>query len=660
MAENALPVLSVDIDESRLRRMEEVVNKFNSALAIGPGGFRPPSVPDNKLFPVSPPARQSAGLPGQGKNNGEFDKFLKGLNKQAQGTVRTFGLINKTLGMTSSLLKKLFESTVAWSARIALLGTGGMFGYNVLANHIAAQYRAAQGQNMTTGQMQAAQSVYGSRISGTDNIIQSLAKAQNNPQDPAYAALLAQGINPQDNPGDNLPKVMSSLSGMLNQYKGTGVSQAVLNSMGWGSIVDVATANQIAANDDRIAGFNDDYRNRSTRLDRDLGQSQRSWQDLSGNLQNDGDQIGNSFLKALSRLNGPINNLADQLTADIDKFLNGGNGKAVFDTVADGLEKLGNWLSGPDFQKDLTDFEKEIKNIADSVRDAIHWFNKLTGQPDEPETPVPESAGKESSGHALKSLLSGKYNSPGDLIMAAGHTAGVVFDNAVLNPMQKRAVANARANRASTAGAFRQAWDFLTAPSPMNDPHDRHAQNVLKSHVADANYRAGLPGGMLSAIAGKESSWDSSAISKAGAAGLFQFTTDTAARYGLTAQERFDPMKATGAAAHYLTDNLNRYHGDIAETLAQYNGGNAAITKSGNLSLKMETIQYLKDLLPKIEGGTGQHAGLMARLSSAETQLRQHPEQQRVLVQLEVNQKPGSDIGLSTKSQYTPSFVIPN
>lgn len=643
MSENTRPVLDINIDESRLKRMEEVVQKFQAALQIGPGG-RPvvspggmPSVPDKK--PVSPGGTTTP----WGR---EIGKLLGGLDKSAQGTLKTFGLVNKTLDTTQKLLKGLFSSTIRWSARLGLLSTGGLFGYDVMARHVAAQYRTAQGNNMTTGQMQAAQNVYGTRFSGTGSIIQGLTNAQNNPSDPAYAALLSLGINPADGAGANLPALLSRAASLLKGYKNTGVSQAALQSMGLGGMFDVNTANQIAANSGDIPRLNAMFGVQSKQLDKDMGAgTQKSFQDLSGNLSNDADRILNSFLSAVAKLNKPIGDLTDELTADIETFLKGGNGKAVFDTVADGLERLGAWLSGPEFQKDLSDFEKDIRDIASAVRDAIHWFDRLTGKDDESKK-ADQPAGPETNSQAIAGLMMGTYATPWDMAKAAGHTAGVIFDNSALAPMRNRAVANAQKNKSDAERA--------AASTPrMVNPNDRHALNVLKSHVADANYKSGLPAGMLPAVAGAESGWDFRAISAAGAGGLFQFTKDTASRYGLSDADRFNPDKSTQAASRYFQDNLRRYHGDIAETLAQYNGGNVAVNKDGNLNVKLETIRYLEKLLPQIRGGEEQHTGLMGRLRAAEQQLNGNRDQ-RVTVQLDINHNPGADINASVQSQYIP------
>src|SRR5690606_27290948 len=100
------------------------------------------------------------------------------------------------------------------------------------------------------------------------------------------------------------------------------------------------------------------------------------------------------------------------------------------------------------------------------------------------------------------------------------------------------------------------------------------------------------------------------AISRVGAAGLWQFMQPTANVMGLRmntyVDERRDPVKATEAALEYLQYLYNRY-GDWTLVLAAYNCGegnvNKAIRKAGGKRDYWKIQQFLpketRDYIPK-------------------------------------------------------------
>ena len=97
-----------------------------------------------------------------------------------------------------------------------------------------------------------------------------------------------------------------------------------------------------------------------------------------------------------------------------------------------------------------------------------------------------------------------------------------------------------------------------------------------------------------------ESALNPTALSRAGASGLWQFMAPTGKRYDLEVNslvdERRDPVKASEAAAHYLKDMYNIY-GDWNLVIAAYNCGpgnvNKAIRRSGGKKDYWEIYPYL-------------------------------------------------------------------
>lgn len=620
MAGNQLPVLTLDIDEEKIRQLNEISEKFKAAFGVGPSGspFNFP-VPGAPLpAPVQVPNTESKSeKKDTGKPETEFDKFLKKLNKDAQTTLKTFGLINRTLTTTTNTLTGLFTSTLSWGTKLIALTVGGPLGFGLLARQATNQYRSSQALNITTGQMQAANNVYGSRFDGAGSILQNLAAAQNDPQNPAYAGLLSLGVNPQDGAAENMPKFLSRVSELLKQYKKTGVSQSVLNGYGLGGIVDVATANQIAANSEQIPTLNQTFAEQSKRLDSQLSpETQRGYQEVYSHLSNNADGIMDTFLSAVSRLNGPISDLSDSLTKSIQSFINGKNGKALFDSVGRGLEKLAGWLGSDDFQTDLQTFADCVKVVVKAIGDAIKW---IAGN-------VP--------GVSLTGTGKGADSAEPGLVNFGNKYLGGQLPGA--DPMTNK---------------YTQIFSEEKAHSDYRMPPE--LKGNIQGFVSLTNDTFKLPKGLMSAVVKTESSWNPLSINKdSGAAGLFQFVPGTAKAYGLNGEDVFDPNKATYAAGKYLHDNMRRYKGDIAKTLTQYNGGK--IEKNGDLSLRKETVDYLLKILPQVQGGVDQHPGIMNQLAAAHDRLARSPNEARATIKLDINQMPGSDISAQVKGNYIP------
>ena len=97
-----------------------------------------------------------------------------------------------------------------------------------------------------------------------------------------------------------------------------------------------------------------------------------------------------------------------------------------------------------------------------------------------------------------------------------------------------------------------------------------------------------------------ESALNPKAVSRVGAAGLWQFMPSTARMYGLEVStlvdERRDPIKSTHAAARLLKD-LYRIYGDWHLAIAAYNAGpgniNRAIRRAGGKRNYWEIYDYL-------------------------------------------------------------------
>jgi soluble lytic murein transglycosylase-like protein len=99
---------------------------------------------------------------------------------------------------------------------------------------------------------------------------------------------------------------------------------------------------------------------------------------------------------------------------------------------------------------------------------------------------------------------------------------------------------------------------------------------------------------LLVAVAGRESSMNPNATSRAGACGLMQLMPATARFLGIT--NVFDPHDNVFGAARYLRTLLDTFHGDLDLTLAAYNAGPGAVLRYNGVPPYPETQAYVRNV----------------------------------------------------------------
>nr|MBE7883160.1 lytic transglycosylase domain-containing protein [Escherichia coli]NDL91166.1 lytic transglycosylase domain-containing protein [Escherichia coli] len=273
MAGNQMPVLTLDVNEEHLKRLEAIFEKYRNGLMIGPAGT-PMKIPGQSGRGVGAglPVAANSGRTGpdvsgrvrdekgrfvgsgktpdslvsnyKGRGETMFDKYLSSLGKNAQGTLKTYKQINSTLQTTTSRLNNLFKTTVSWGTKLAVMGVAGPFGFGMMARNVVEKQKNADELQATPGELKAAESTYSPYFSGVGNLLNTLAAAQNDTQHPAYNGLIGLGINPKKGAAENLPVLLERVAALAKEYEGTGLTQGMLNGRGLGW-VNFGFANQL-------------------------------------------------------------------------------------------------------------------------------------------------------------------------------------------------------------------------------------------------------------------------------------------------------------------------------------------------------------------------------------------------------------------------------
>ncbi|EFK8176251.1 lytic transglycosylase domain-containing protein [Escherichia coli] len=408
MAGNQMPVLTLDVNEEHLRRLEAIFEKYRNGLMIGPAGT-PLKIPSNTgpgggswqtttggeanqapRKPSSPAPVLAASTDGRlrdekwrfvgsgktpdslvsnykGRGETMFDKYLSGLGKNAKQTLKTYKQINSTLRTTTSRLNNLFKTTVSWGTKLAVMGVAGPFGFGMMARNVVEKQKNADELQATLGELKAAESTYSPYFSGVGNLLNTLAAAQNDTQHPAYNGLIGLGINPKKGAAENLPVLLERVAALAKEYEGTGLTQSMLRGRGLGW-VNFGIANQLVKYQDKIPELNKEFLSRASQNDSLLTSGHTSqYQNLTSNLENNWDQLTSGFQGAMSGNSVQLIRISNGVKNAGLNFLNGENFKRILTDVETGLDKLGKYVNGPHFNNDLNNFAENVAKVVKAL-----------------------------------------------------------------------------------------------------------------------------------------------------------------------------------------------------------------------------------------------------------------------------------------------------
>lgn len=396
MAGNQMPVLTLDVNEEHLKRLEAIFEKYRNGLMIGPAGT-PMEIPGQSgrgvgagLPVIANSGRTGPDVSGRArdekgrfvgsektadsfvsnyKGRGEtmFDKYLSGLGKNAQQTLKTYKQINSTLQTTTSRLNNLFKTTVSWGTKLAVMGVAGPFGFGMMSRSVVEKQKNADELQATPGELKAAESTYSPYFSGVGNLLNTLAAAQNDQEHPARVGLLNLGINPDKNATENLPTLLERVAALAKEYEGTGLTQSMLRgrSLGW---VNFGIANQLVKYQDKIPELNKEFLSRASQNDSLLTSAHTSkYQNLTSNLENNWDRLTSGFQGAMAGNADALIRISDGTTNAALNFMNGENFKRILTDVGTGLDKLGKYVNGPDFNNDLNNFAENVAKVTKAL-----------------------------------------------------------------------------------------------------------------------------------------------------------------------------------------------------------------------------------------------------------------------------------------------------
>lgn len=190
-------------------------------------------------------------------------------------------------------------------------------------------------------------------------------------------------------------------------------------------------------------------------------------------------------------------------------------------------------------------------------------------------------------GHRTFSLMGSAGLLTCGVVMLIANSAPTVLSDAqvyeYVGPTGQVSLTNVPTNERVTIVRRKARYHSGVANLELEQAVDRAAQ---QHHIQPA---------LLLAVMKAESSFNPTAVSKAGAVGLMQLIPETAIRHGV--HNLYDANDNITGGAKHLRYLLDRFHGNIRLALAAYNAGERKVDQYRQIPPYKETQDYVKRVL---------------------------------------------------------------
>lgn len=265
----------------------------------------------------------------------------------------------------------LFKWVGAGTVLSGLMGAGGLWGLDVLAGRVGDARRSAQGLGVTTAQQQAA-NVNFQRYVDVNPALEGIAGAQSDISKWGNFNIL--GVNRQQDPATLLSQLLIKAKTLYEQ--GHNVEQdpvvRALGVMGI-SLEDMRRLHRVGMEELRRAEGG--YRGDVGAFGRSDAMS-RKWQDFSVQMDRAGKTIENVFIEALTPLIPELTHLSEGMAYAIKVFGKSDALKHWIDLLAEGLKQVADYVTSPQFHKDVAAFMMDLHTFTDDFGQLLDWTHR--------------------------------------------------------------------------------------------------------------------------------------------------------------------------------------------------------------------------------------------------------------------------------------------
>ena len=633
-------ILDIEVNDSAFQRFREHFDKYQSALADMPDAWR--AVGGEIDGASAGFAKMTAALMAQNELLHSANKEQDRARETTERQVRAWHSMAKDAHAFASRIADATKSLLRWTgittALSGILGVGGLFGIDRLAIAAGQGRRSALGLGLTFGEQRAFQTDFGrivdpgAFLGGVNEALHDVTKR---------VALMSLGLNPEE--GADTAQVgaeaLMRVKRLMDQTPDNMLAQVAqarhLGDLGL-SLQDLERIKATPAAE--LGAYASSFQTDVARLNL-TRQQLKAWQDLQVQLHRAGQSIEVTLIRGLTPLAQPLEKLSQGFADIVAALANSPTVKLWVEELGHGLEDVAKWIGSPQFKSDVESFVEDIGKLAKAIEHAVEWVEGLL--------PGGAKAAPSSSKGPTEQQKAAQDFARNNKRLEQEGLIPYLWDWATGNLDQPPGTQPPA--RKQDAPVWYEPWtwrwewhDWSKRPAHPTDP-------VLRGIFGSLEQQQHLPPGLLNSVFQTESGGDPNAIGPmtryGQAKGGFQFTDDTARRYGL--QNQFDPAASAYAASRYFRDLLDEFHGDVEEALAGYNWGPANVAR--------DIAQYGSDWKAHAPRETQNYVtNVLAGMSAPAAPGFASPQQGRIPgVRIEVNNNTGGNATVSASQLAT-------
>jgi hypothetical protein len=141
-------------------------------------------------------------------------------------------------------------------------------------------------------------------------------------------------------------------------------------------------------------------------------------------------------------------------------------------------------------------------------------------------------------------------------------------------------------------------------PASIKPSRARMTDAEVDAAIDAAAARHNVDPSLVRAVVKVESNFNPHAVSRKGAVGLMQLMPSTARQ--LNVVDPYDPQQNIDGGVRHLKQLLENFNGNVPLSLAAYNAGEGAVTRSGGIPRYSETQNYVKQITNIYWNGTSE------------------------------------------------------